>query len=290
MIRTPVSEWESETSHAYRNGFQVKEDKGTRTPLAWGKVPRAVQDKDDWVLVTKPGQPVDMDGTCKNVMILPPDNVIEQSEKTKGAKKKKKPKRQTWAYTRELTDTKYNEIYGRPLPHNYGRVNTCPVSEKNFMKTFNARELAEPNGMSQVYESTVRALEVKEFTRMLSEEGNTEALENIGEQVQGMKGEPISHGTQTAGARAGVGIQCGESCTSPRVNSPCSRAQQTCNPFVTFGKPSKSRREEPSMFELLSWEDPEDEWALLKYKSVNTLDPRNYAHLNSKLIQTIPPA
>ena len=42
-------------------------------------------------------------------------------------------------WTRTMTDTEFNRVFQQPLPHNYGRANTQPSAEENYLKTFNVK-------------------------------------------------------------------------------------------------------------------------------------------------------
>lgn len=42
-------------------------------------------------------------------------------------------------WTREMTDTEFHRVFRLPLTHSFGRGNTSPMRNENYLKTFNVK-------------------------------------------------------------------------------------------------------------------------------------------------------
>jgi len=202
--------WESEAQAAFKSQ-PVKE-------TAWGKITRpkvAVDDDEEgWVFVEKAEDPLGLASGKTDIMIVPRDGLSGRQGKLRD------PNTGKLRVTREMTDTEYNRIFKRPLPHNYGRGNTCPVSDRDYMKTFNVRA-AESGSTDQVFQSALEA--AKRMPDFLAKED--------------------------------VALH-----QAPEPNLPLFQEMHATAPpdleNMTFGRPSPPRSLQPSMFEILSWDEP----------------------------------
>mmetsp|Transcript_20445 Transcript_20445/g.38021 ORF Transcript_20445/g.38021 Transcript_20445/m.38021 type:complete len:273 (+) Transcript_20445:214-1032(+) len=203
---------------------------------------KPTKSKDDWVLIQTSDEPVRIgDPTLNDVMVAP---TVKQAQKSRAKRSKSKVP----LVTRDLGDTTFNRMFRRPLPHNYGRNNTRPVSQANYMKTFNIKAAQADAG--QVFESSTRAKAFNETMRENSFDVN-QVLDEIAE-------NGLDFAETSSDHEEGDPESPSSGCSSAPVEK-AQGAEQSQEPeqvspqYHTFGRPSKARNLEPSMYEILSW-------------------------------------
>lgn len=225
-----VDEWESEydgafkwMSEAERKAMLEAEERelrrknrkrgGLRRSSKYGQATRKTSSNEDWVFVQSSDAPIALDGTQGHVVVVPPtDQLPSYDTAPKGSLRMP-------IVTRNYSDTKFNRVFKRPLPHNYGRGNTCPVNDSNYLKTFNLKAAME--NPANVYESTFRAKDLQDELK----KNHYDIMECLD--------DPEND-------EADIAVP------------PLTRAEPP-KPEV-FGRANKPRAEEPTMFEILSWQ------------------------------------
>jgi hypothetical protein len=248
MPGVAVPEWESEAMAAYK--WQSAADRAAAERAAAaaakarkaraGRPPRKVRkaladrpdgDGDDWVLVQTSDKPVRVDGV-RTVMAVPPE-LAGAAVMEVGRRYAAVP-----AVTRDLCDTTFNRVFKRPLPHNFGRGNTRPVNDENYLRSFNVRAGdQEPGGAPQVFDCVARA-QVFHETLRASEYQIFDVLDDLEEAERGEEAE------------ASLPVLAEQAPPAPLP--PAAPTGPPKHPDV-FGAASKPRSAEPSMFEILSW-------------------------------------
>mmetsp|Transcript_10958 Transcript_10958/g.13725 ORF Transcript_10958/g.13725 Transcript_10958/m.13725 type:complete len:253 (-) Transcript_10958:65-823(-) len=126
-ISEPNNRWESVAMSSYKS-FPARDNKTVENEVSQEKAKNENENENEWVLVS-------MKETIEDKL---PEK--EQNKSGKGKRKQKQIARiHALPLTRGMTDTKYNRVFKRPLPHNYGHANTKPVTEENYLKTFNVK-------------------------------------------------------------------------------------------------------------------------------------------------------
>ena len=174
-------------------------------------------DGDEWVLVDVVPQDGSSSPRKKKKVVL--------RKRRKAGKKSKQAK--SLPVTRNMTDTKFAETFNKPIPHLYGRNNTNPATDDNYLRTHNVME----RRPSQVYDSAKQAMDRPAYNppkppprkhELKSDEDDYRICDKITQ---------INHALVE--------------CDKPRGH----------DENMTFGDASKPRSEEPSMYEVLSWHD-----------------------------------
>ncbi len=189
-------------------------------------------DGDEWVLVQTGDKPVRVAG-ARTVMVVPPE-LAGAAVMEVGRRYAAVP-----AVTRDLCDTTFNRVFKRPLPHNFGRGNTRPVNDENYLRSFNVRASEQVRGGEpQVFDCVARA-QIFHETLKASEYQIFDVLDDIEE---GKRGEEAELAPAPALA-------------APPPPAPQPPAAPTGPPKLpdVFGVASRPRSAEPSMFEILSW-------------------------------------
>merc|ERR1712232_572522 len=129
--------------------------------------------------------------------------------------------------TREMTDTEYNRVFKKPLQHNFGRSNTRPVNDENYLKTFNIKAKKTEVMPSATYRAMTSPIKKKKDTKFQKPIIDTKV---------------------------------------PKINSPTKKRSPSIGLQVSpidikNEQPTKLENEDmkrqPTMFEALSWPDPE---------------------------------
>ena len=217
-----MSAWLTESRDAYR--YFVAEPGALAVSPPASAAPKtseagAPTQPDEWVLVdVVPQDPQ----KSADIAAVEPGSPVPVKISRKSPRKRKK----ALPVTRHLTDTKFAELYNRPIMHTFGRNNTNPVVSGNYLKTHNVLE----RRPSQVYPSALTALE--------RPEGYYEP--RLPSPVQRGDDEEEDDGI------------C-DKITS--IKHSIARSPKVHDPSVIFGVKSSSRKKDPSMYDVLAWHD-----------------------------------
>jgi len=149
--------WETEASSSYKRFLPEKMVWKTdlnKSPISSKILPVAPppslrdknskDDSEEWILVDK--NQLKEDGSAFATL------KTKQNDRKK-KKKKRKVITEEVSGTRELGDTAYHNKFRKPIMHDFGRANTKPVNERDYLRTFNVK--AAENNPVQVKESAL---------------------------------------------------------------------------------------------------------------------------------------
>mmetsp|Transcript_9403 Transcript_9403/g.18641 ORF Transcript_9403/g.18641 Transcript_9403/m.18641 type:complete len:358 (+) Transcript_9403:324-1397(+) len=298
--------WESEAMRAYKASVAAAavppryarpgpfSNASLASPISVNTGSSVAASEEDWVLVQSAREPINLRGNAHEVVLVPENppvarkTVASMNKTSKPMTRRQVQKTQDAlrhkgclpVVTREMTDTEYNRVFKRPLTHNFGHANIHPTNEKDYMRSHNVKA-ALAGGSEQVYSHALdaRAAGPPALAHLLSRDEVLALEKNMNVPESENNNAPLRVETSPSMPPAApAGTKLG-------VSTPTAAELS----LRTFGRPSKNRQLEPSMFEILSWSDPgarDVERAPLP--TSDKLDPRNYATLPPSHTHVVP--